>query len=158
MRVIAGDVAGHRGPGSTYTPMTLVHATLAPGAQATIPWRQDYNALAYVLAGFGSVGDGHRPIRTGQLAVFGQGDALTLAANDVQESRSPRLDVLILGGRPIGEPVAWYGPFVMNTREELMQAVEDYRAGRLGVIPAVHNTPDTVVESAVGRSENRAES
>ena len=147
IRVIAGDVDGHKGPGSTYSPMTLVHATLSPGAQLSIPWRPDYNALAYVLAGFGTVGAERRPIETGQLALFGPGNALTIAAEPIQESRSPGLDVLLLGGRPIGEPVAWMGPFVMNTREEVMQAIADYQAGRLGQIPAIHNAPTTIVES-----------
>ena len=147
VRVIAGEIAGHQGPGSTYSPMTLVHATLSPGAQLSMPWRADYNALAYVLAGFGSVGPERRPIATGQLAVFGPGNALTISAEAIQESRSPGLDVLLLGGRPIGEPVAWMGPFVMNTREEVMQAFADYQAGRLGSIPAIHNAPTSIVES-----------
>ena len=150
VRVIAGDVAGHAGPGSTYSPMTLIHATLSPGARLSIPWRADYNALAYVMAGYGTVGVDANAIQTGQLAVFGPGTALTVAAAPVQEGRSPNLDVLLLGGRPIREPVAWMGPFVMNTREEVMQAFEDYQAGRLGSIPAVqavHNTPTSVVES-----------
>jgi len=147
VRVIAGEVAGHLGPGSTYSPMTLVHATLSPGAQLSMPWRADYNALAYVLAGRGTIGSEPRPIATGQLAVFGQGNALTVAAAGIQESRSPSMDVLILGGRPIGEPVAWMGPFVMNTREEVMQAFADYQAGRLGSIPAIHNAPTSIVES-----------
>lgn len=155
VRVIAGDVAGHRGPGSTYSPMTLVHATLSPGAQLTVPWRADYNALAYVLAGSGTVGIEGRPITTGQLALFGQGNALTIAADQIQESRSPSLDVLLLGGRPIGEPVAWMGPFVMNTREEVMQAFADYQAGRLGSIPAIHNAPTTIVESGESGSAAR---
>jgi redox-sensitive bicupin YhaK (pirin superfamily) len=146
VRVIAGDVAGLAGPGSTYSPMTLVHATLSPGARLSIPWRPDYNALAYVMAGQGTVGADGRPIGTGQLTLFGAGDALTIAASPVQESRSPNLDVLILGGRPIREPVAWLGPFVMNTREEVLQAVADYQAGRLGSIPAVHNTPTTIIQ------------
>jgi hypothetical protein len=154
LRVIAGSVAGLTGPGSTYTPMTLVHATLSPGARLTIPWRADYNALAYVMAGHGTVGAtapgaDPRPVQTGQLTVFGPGDAITVGALPLgrQESRSPNLDVLILGGRPIREPVAWMGPFVMNTREELLQAVADYQAGRLGRIPAVHGAPTGVVES-----------
>ena len=156
VRVIAGDVAGHAGPGSTYTPMSLVHATLSPGARLTLPWRADYNALVYTLAGLGSVGEERRPVRMGQLALFGDGNALTISAASVQESRSPNLDVLILGGRPIGAPVAWYGPFVMNTREEIIQAVSDYQAGRLGTIPAVHGAPNTLIES--GRANRDLES
>jgi redox-sensitive bicupin YhaK (pirin superfamily) len=147
VRVIAGDVAGHAGPGSTYTPMTLVHATLSPGARLALPWRADYNALVYVLAGQGSVGVEGRPIQTGQLAVFGPGNAVTIAAATVQESRTPNLELIVLGGRPIREPVAWMGPFVMNTREEVIQAMADYQAGRLGSIPAVHNAPTTVIEA-----------
>ncbi|MGZ8438007.1 MAG: pirin family protein [Candidatus Limnocylindrales bacterium] len=151
VRIIAGDVAGHAGPGSTYTPMTLVHATLSPGARLSLPWRVDYNALVYVLAGSGSVGAEARPIQTGQLALFGPGDTVTVAASAVQESRTPNLELIVLGGRPIREPVAWMGPFVMNTREEVMQAMADYQAGRLGSIPAIHNAPTTIVESATSR-------
>ena len=157
IRIIAGEVAGHKGPGSTYTPMTLVHATLSPGARLSLPWRADYNALVYAMAGHGTAGQEARPIQTGQLAVFGPGDAITVAALQAQESRSPNFDVLILGGRPIGEPVAWMGPFVMNTRQEVVQAYEDFQAGRLGTVPAiaaVHNTPTTVVESGQPRDRD----
>jgi redox-sensitive bicupin YhaK (pirin superfamily) len=147
VRVIAGDIAGHTGPGSTYSPMTLVHATVSPGARLTLPWRADYNALVYVLAGQGSVGSDGRPIGAGQLAVLGAGNTVTVAAAQTQERRMPNLDVIVLGGRPIGEPVAWMGPFVMNTREEVLQAMTDYQAGRLGSIPAVHNTPTTMQET-----------
>jgi len=101
-----------------------------------IPWRTDFNALGYVLAGAGSVGADHRPVRTGQLAVFGHGEALTIAADTTMDGPSPSLDILLLGGEPINEPVAAYGPFVMNTRAELVQAFEDYQKGRLGSIPA----------------------
>jgi redox-sensitive bicupin YhaK (pirin superfamily) len=138
VRVIAGEVGGHAGPGSTYTPITLVHATLAPGATLTLPWRRDFNALVYALSGDGSVGAKGRPFTSGQLAVFGPGGAITVAANAHQDSRHAGLDVYILGGRPIREPVAAYGPFVMNTKAELIQAFEDYQAGRLGSIPAAH--------------------
>ena len=153
VRVIAGEVAGHRGPGSTYTPITLVHATLSPGAELAVPWRSDFNALAYVLAGHGTVGAERRPARMGQLAVFGPGNTLTFAADRVQESRAPTFDVLLLGGLPIREPIAWMGPFVMNTREEVLAAFADYQAGRLGTVPAVHgvhNTPTTIQEAGQG--------
>jgi len=153
LRVIAGDVAGHPGPGDTYTPMTMVHATLSPGARFELPWRRDDNALVYVLAGFGTVGPERIAVRTGQLAVFGPGDTIAVEAAPSQESRSPELEVLVLGGRPIREPVAWLGPFVMNTRDEVVQAYEDYRAGRLGSIPAVHATPTEVVESSATTDE-----
>jgi redox-sensitive bicupin YhaK (pirin superfamily) len=131
VRLIAGDVAGHVGPGTTHTPITLAHATVSPGARLAIPWRSDFNALAYVLAGSGTVGAERRPVTTGQLTVFGAGDAMTIDGT----GHAP-LEVLLLGGRPIREPVAAYGPFVMNTRDELVQAVEDFQAGRLGTIPA----------------------
>jgi len=137
-RLIAGDLGGHAGPGSTHSPMAMVHATLSPGARVALPWRREFNALVYVLGGNGTVGTDDRPVRTGQLAVFGAGGSLAIGADATQESRTPALDVLILGGRPIGEPVYAYGPFVMNTKEEVAQAFEDYQAGRLGTIPADH--------------------
>jgi len=138
VRVIAGPVGDHRGPGSTYTPITMVHATVSPGAKLVLPWPVEFNALAYVLAGNGTVGPDSRPVHTGQLAVHGTGDAVTITADATQDSRYPNLDVLLLGGQPIREPVAAYGPFVMNTKDELAQAFEDFHAGRLGTIPADH--------------------
>jgi quercetin 2,3-dioxygenase len=133
LRIIAGELAGQRGPGSTYTPITLVHATVSPGARVSVPWDAEFNALAYVLAGSGSVGTAGTAVTAGQLAVFGAGDRLTVAAGDGQDGS---LEVLLLGGQPIREHVEMYGPFVMNTRAELAAAIEDYQAGRLGVIPA----------------------
>ena len=124
------------GPGITHTPISLLHATVSAGAQVRLPWRADFNALAYVLAGSGTVGAEKRPVQMGQLAVFGAGDAITFAAGP-----KGTMDLLLLGGEPIREPVAAYGPFVMNTRAELMQAFEDYQAGRLGSIPAVPAEP-----------------
>ncbi len=135
VRVVAGEVGGHRGPGVTYTPITMVHATVSPGARLRLPWPPGFNALAYVLSGDGTAGAEARPVGSGQLAVFGPGEGLTVAAAPSQESRRPSLEVLLLGGLPIREPVAAYGPFVMNTRDELVQAFDDYRAGRLGRIP-----------------------
>ncbi len=138
LRVIAGDVGGASGPGITHTPMAMTHVTVAPGARVVLPWPREYNALVYVLSGGGTVGTDSRPIGSGQLAVFGPGDALTISADQGQETRSPALEVLVLGGRPIREEVAWYGPFVMNTQEELRQAFDDFRAGRMGTVPATH--------------------
>lgn len=135
VRVIAGSVDGHAGPGSTYTPMTLVHATLEPGARLELPWEVEHNALVYVLNGQGTVGNDGRPIRTGQAAVMGAGDYLTLTADDSQESRSPRMDVIVVGGQPIREPLAWAGPFVMNTKAEVLEAYQDFQRGSFGQIP-----------------------
>jgi redox-sensitive bicupin YhaK (pirin superfamily) len=135
VRVIAGEVAGHRGPGSTFTPMTLVHATVEPGARLDVPWNVDFNALVYVLNGSGSVGTKGQPIHMGQAAVLGSGDYITMTADEQQESRWPALDVILVGGQPIREPLAWAGPFVMNTKAEVMQAYEDFQRGNFGHIP-----------------------
>jgi quercetin 2,3-dioxygenase len=135
VRVIAGEVGGHRGPGSTHTPITLLHATVSPGALLQLPWDPSFNALGYVLAGAGRVGSEGRPIRDGQLFVLGRGDCLEVRGDVHQDARSPALELLVLGGQPIREPVAAYGPFVMNTKAELGQALEDFQAGLFGDIP-----------------------
>jgi redox-sensitive bicupin YhaK (pirin superfamily) len=131
VRLIAGDLGGHTGPGSTHTPITVAHATVSPGARMALPWRADFNALAYVLSGSGTAGPAGTPVTAGNLVVFGPGDSFTLTAGT-----SEPLELFLLGGQPIREPVAQYGPFVMNTRAELQQAMDDYRAGRLGTVPA----------------------
>ena len=148
LRVIAGEVPAVtdgggttlHGPGSTYTPMAMAHATVSPGATLDLPWRPDFNALVYVLSGSGSVGIDAAPVRTGQLAVLGPGDTVTVhgtrPGDRHAESRTPALDVVVLGGQPIREPIAMYGPFVMNTRQEVLDAFADFDAGRLGTVPA----------------------
>ncbi|MCU1494002.1 MAG: pirin [Acidimicrobiaceae bacterium] len=138
LRIVAGAVGGFGGPGATHTPMTFVHATVEPGARLEVPWPSDHNALVYVLAGKGSVGSAGQPISSGRLAVLGAGDHIVVTADEAQDSHTPKFEVILLGGKPIGEPVAWYGPFVMNTEEELRQAFDDYQHGRLGKIPAEH--------------------
>ena len=135
VRVIAGSLAGVAGPGSTHSPMTMIHATLAAGARLVLPWPRTFNALAYVLSGDALAGDERRPLAAGQLAVFGDGDLLVAEAATGQEGPSNALELLVLGGQPIREPVAWWGPFVMNTKAEVQQAVDDFNAGRLGRIP-----------------------
>ena len=136
IRLIAGELDGYKGAGVTWTPITYLHATVSAGSRLQLPWRADFNALVYVLSGSGKVGLVGTDITEGQLAVFGPGDALSLEADQSQDSRSPNLDVLVLGGQPLHEPTVFYGPFVMNTREEIIKAIEDYNAGRLGTIPA----------------------
>jgi quercetin 2,3-dioxygenase len=157
LRLIAGDLPtgdGTKvaGPGSTRTPITLMHASITPGAQLSLPWDPEFNALVYVLSGDGTVGAGSvfgpaagqpQRIRTGQTAVFGAGDRLTIGADAKQDSRHSALEVMVLGGAPLREPVAQYGPFVMNTRAELQQAVEDFNSGRFGQIPAGALMPHT---------------
>jgi quercetin 2,3-dioxygenase len=135
VRIIAGEVDGHQGAGATHTPITLAHATIEPGARLSLPWNRDFNALAYVLSGRGSVGPVGHPIQQGHLAVFGPGDRISVAAEPTQESRRPTLEVLVLGGKPIREPVFQYGPFVMNSKSELTQAMDDFQAGKFGTIP-----------------------
>ena len=135
VRIIAGDVAGERGPGSTHTPISLVHSTIQPGAQIELPWDPNFNALVYVLSGRGTVGPSAHPIQQGQLAVLGAGERITITAAAHQDSPRPALEALILGGRPIREPVFHYGPFVMNSKAEVVQALEDFNAGRFGRIP-----------------------
>jgi len=134
VRIIAGDVGQLRGPGTTHTPITMIHATLSPGARLRLPWRSDFNALVYALSGQGTVGPDAAAFQGGQLAAFGPGDLL-IVGGDRRPAGAP-LEVIILGGRPIREPVAWYGPFVMNTKAELQQAFEDFQAGRIGRVPA----------------------
>ncbi|MGH9058180.1 MAG: pirin family protein [Acidimicrobiales bacterium] len=136
LRIIAGEVGGQKGPGSTHTPIAMVHATVSPGERLVVPWDPSFNALGYVLAGRGRAGAEDAPVSGGQLAVFGAGDAVTFGADPEQDSASPALEVLLLGGRPIGEPVAHYGPFVMNSLAELQQAFDDFQKGRMGVIQA----------------------
>jgi quercetin 2,3-dioxygenase len=139
VRVIAGTLAGHDGPGVTYTPITYLHATVSPGARLDLPWPRDFNAMVYVLSGRGTIAVERRPLDEGQLGVFGPGEALTVHAADVQPANSPTgWEILVLGGLPLHEPVARYGPFVMNTRQEIVTAIEDFQAGRLGQIPAEH--------------------
>ena len=150
VRIIAGELDGHRGPGATQTPITYLHATVAPGSRLSLPWPRDFNALVYVLSGRGYAGIEQRPLDEGQLAVFGEGEALTIRAADVQPIASKSgWEVLVLGGFPIREQVARYGPFVMNTREEIAQAVKDFNAGRMGTIPAKRVPHLTSADDAV---------
>jgi quercetin 2,3-dioxygenase len=136
IRLMAGGLDGHSGPGVTHTPIAYAHASVSPGAQLEVPWDPSFSAMVYVLSGRGHVGSDRRPLDEHTLALFGPGDVVTLMAADTQPADSPNLEVLLLGGVPIREPIAHYGPFLMNTRQEIVEALEDYQAGRMGVIPA----------------------
>ena len=131
VRLIAGEIDGHAGPGSTHTPIAMTHITLQPGARIDLPWNPSFNALAYGLEGAGTAGTEAASFGQGRLAVFGPGDSIVL-----QAAPDSTLEVLVLGGEPIREPVAAQGPFVMNTRAELLQAFEDFQSGKLGTVPA----------------------
>jgi redox-sensitive bicupin YhaK (pirin superfamily) len=141
VRLIAGDLGGHSGPASTHTPITYAHVSLSPGAALDVPWNPSFNALVYVLSGRGFAGAEHRPIETHQLAVFGAGDAITVSAAASQGGDSDNLELLLLGGLPIREPIAHYGPFLMNTRQEIIDAIDDFNAGRMGQVPALVREP-----------------
>ena len=144
VRLIAGDLAGHAGPGSTHTPITYAHASVSPGAQLERAVEPDVQR-ARVRAVRSRVRRRRsgRPVDEHQLVVFGPGDTVTIGAAPTQPEDSPNLEVLLLGGLPIREPIAHYGPFLMNTREEILQAIEDFQAGRMGVIPAIDGRPGT---------------
>ncbi len=138
IRLIAGSIAEFQGPGETNTEILMMHITLQPGARFVIPWPADFNALACVLQGDGTAGSERAPVSMGKTVLYGPGDALEMSANASQSGDNPSLEVLMLGGIPIREPVAAYGPFVMNTRAEIAQAFEDYQSGKLGTVPAIH--------------------
>ncbi|WP_067539332.1 pirin family protein [Nocardia crassostreae] len=138
VRLIAGSIGGFEGPGSTHTPIAYAHASISPGGRLETPWPQRFTAMVYVVSGSGTVGAERRPVRAGQLVILGNGDSLTVSADPKQDSRTGDMEVLLLGGQPIREPVVQYGPFVMNTRQEIIEAIEDFQAGRMGHIPAEH--------------------
>ncbi len=144
LRIIAGELNGHKGPGVTWTPVTVVHATLNPGAHLQIPLPQLFNTLIYILSGSGTVGSARVLMREGQGAQMGPGNTITITASTECSDTNPTMEVLLLGGQPIGEPIASYGPFVMNTHAEIVQAFSDYQEGRMGNVPAQEYRPDSL--------------
>lgn len=127
-RVIAGDLFGVQGPVRTVTPWSYVHATLAPGTQLAQAVPRDWTATIYVFDGVAA--SGGRELRRGDYAIFANdGDGIALA----NPGPAP-VQALFLCARPLDEPMVRYGPFVMNTVDELRQAFEDFQAGRFGAI------------------------
>src|SRR5690606_23187075 len=84
LRLIAGEVGGHQGPGITHTPISVVHATVSPGAELRLPWDPSYNALVWASSGTGRVGSDDAPLAGGKLAVLGAGDVIRIAADEQQ--------------------------------------------------------------------------
>ena len=131
VRLIAGSLGDHEGPGRTHTPITYAHASIDPGHVLEVPWDPEQSALLYVLSGEGRAGPDATPVAESDLAVLGEGEVVSVAG----EGAEP-LEVLLLGGRPLREPVAQYGPFVMTTKAQIAEAIDDYHAGRMGRIAA----------------------
>ena len=130
VKVIAGRSMGKEAVIDTRTAITFLHAKLKPGAKLVQPISPQYNTFAYVVEGKGYFGNEQLPAETDQLVLFSNdGQTVSIESSDKEE-----LSVLILGGLPLNEPVARYGPFVMNTQSEIVQAIEDYKAGRMGLI------------------------
>jgi quercetin 2,3-dioxygenase len=128
VRLIAGQALGKRAAIDTLTPIVYQDWTVRPGADVTVALDASQRALVYVFGGSVRLGEDGKLVRDGQLAVLGEGDAARLRGAD-EDAR-----VLLLAGVPLNEPVARYGPFVMNTEQELRQAFADYQSGRMGEI------------------------
>jgi redox-sensitive bicupin YhaK (pirin superfamily) len=132
VRVIAGEALGAKAVIDTRTPIIMLHCTLAAGAAAVQPVASAYNVFAYIFAGSGKFGSERHEAGEHQMVVFkNDGEELSFAAS----GREP-FEFLLIGGIPLGEPVVRHGPFVMNTKEEIAQAITDYQQGRFGQITA----------------------
>jgi redox-sensitive bicupin YhaK (pirin superfamily) len=131
VRVIAGESLGARAVIETVTPIMYLHFKIKPGGRVLQTVPRGYNAFAYIVEGEGLFGADEERGEDGQMVMFStDGDELLIANPDP----SVTLELLLIGGVPLNEPIARYGPFVMNTREEIYQAVEDYQSGRMGAI------------------------
>ena len=138
VRVIAGEALGAPAATRTHTPILYLHVSLAPGGRLEQPVPAGWNAFAYVFSGRARVGREGRLARSGDLVVLDrEGGPVALAADADGEPA----ELLLAAGEPIREPVVRYGPFVMNTEREIVEAIADYRAGRMGAIEAEHEAP-----------------
>jgi redox-sensitive bicupin YhaK (pirin superfamily) len=129
VRVIAGEALGARAVIDTNTPIVYQDWSLDADGDVTVTVPRDHRALVYLFGGAVRVGDEGKPVGDGQLGILGPGDTVRLRGGSAEPAR-----LLLLAGVPLGEPVARYGPFVMNTEEEIMQAVRDFQTGRMGEI------------------------
>ena len=134
VRVVAGESMGQQAVIETHTPIVFLHFTVQPGGSFEQPLGREYNAFAYMVNGRTRFGADGQEAGEGQAVLFGgDGESISLS---VPADATQAASVLLLAGIPLNEPVARYGPFVMNTQREIIEAVEDYRRGRMGAIPA----------------------
>lgn len=136
--VVAGSMLGVVGPARTHTPVGYARLTVQPGATCRIPVPDGFTAAIYAFAGSGIVSDSGMALDAQHLAVFEptSGDVVV----SVPAAAAGHFDAVVLTGEPIGEPIARYGPFVMNTAAEIDEAIDDYNAGRMGSIVAAGTT------------------
>ena len=132
VKVIAGESLGHSAAIDTRTPIAFLHMTLQPGGSIDQPLPADYNAFAYVVSGGGRFGPGAVQADAHQMVIFSN-DGATVRIENAEDSQEA-LELLLLAGVPLNEPVVRYGPFVMNTEEEIHQAIRDYQNGKMGEI------------------------
>src|SRR5215216_15846 len=130
--VIAGEAMGQDAVIETRTPIVYLHYSLKPGGVATQKVSSTYNTFAYIVDGEVLFGAVRQPPRDGQMVLFAQ-DGDEVRIENPTEAKST-LDILLIGGMPLNEPIARYGPFVMNTQAEIRQAFEDYSEGKMGAI------------------------
>ena len=132
VRIIAGEALGERAVIETVTPIMYLHFTIRPGGTVWQQVPERYNAFAYIVNGEGLFGTGNERVTDGQMVLFAQDGDQVRIENPVDARAT--LELLLIGGVPLNEPVSRYGPFVMNTESEIRQAIEDYRLGRMGAI------------------------
>jgi len=132
VKIIAGEALGKSAAIDTRTPISLMHITLQPGGSLLQPVPSGHNAFAYLIAGEGRFGEPAQPAAAQQMVIFG-GDTGAVRLSAPADARGP-LELLLLTGVPLNEPVARYGPFVMNTEQEIHEAIRDYQNGRMGEI------------------------
>ena len=132
--VIAGEAMGEKAVIETRTPIIYLHYRIEPGGAATQRVPGAYNAFGYIVEGEGQFGPEGERASDGQMVLFAQdGDEVRI---ENPANAKATLEVLLIAGVPLNEPVARYGPFVMNTEREIRQAIEDYQQGRMGAINA----------------------
>jgi quercetin 2,3-dioxygenase len=131
IKVIAGDVFSIGAEINTYTPILYWHVKIQPGGKIELPVPENYNVFAYLISGEGSFDPTQKPVTGKQMIIFSEKKGNRILVENIS---TELLNFLLLGGEPIGETVARYGPFVMNTKEEIYQAMEDYQNGKMGLI------------------------